>query len=320
MIARLREQQTLDALDSLVVHLDGLRPERKFVMVFTEGWPLYRPDRTLSRVLEGRGPVPIRSAVDPRTGGIRQPEAPDPATGKPDDRQELRAAARSMLAQAITSANSWAACSAPIAPTSASIRWMRAGCSSCDNRRLATAPWRSINAMLRERHDICRTWPLQTDGHAVLEYRRMSAKAMQKIFRDVGSYYLLSYYSTNQKLDGRFRRIRVEVKRPDVDVRARPGYLAPTEAEARAAGAAMDRRRDAARPPPTVTRALDALAPARGNLPVRVQAVGARNSIRAIVELDAATVKQPEWMSGGTLRVTFEPEKGRGTKPARRRR
>jgi hypothetical protein len=37
-----------------------------------------------------------------------------------------------------------------------------------------------------------------------------------------------------QKLDGRFRRIRVEVKRPDVDVRSRPGYLAPTEAEARA--------------------------------------------------------------------------------------
>ena len=59
-----------------------------------------------------------------------------------------------------------------------------------------------------------------------------------------------------------------------------------------------------------MTRALDALAPTRGNLPVRVQAVGARNSIRAIVELDAATAKQPEWMSGGTLRVTFEPEKG----------
>ena len=67
--------------------------------------------------------------------------------------------------------------------------------------------------------------------------------AMQKVFADVGSYYLLSYYSTNPKLDGRFRRIRVEVKRPDVDVRARPGYLAPTEAEARAAGAAIDSRR-----------------------------------------------------------------------------
>ena len=43
-IPRMREKQTLDALDGLVSHLEVLRPERKFVMVFTEGWPLYRSD------------------------------------------------------------------------------------------------------------------------------------------------------------------------------------------------------------------------------------------------------------------------------------
>ncbi len=44
-------------------------------------------------------------------------------------------------------------------------------------------------------------------------------------------------YSTNAKLDGRFRRISVRVKRgPGIQVRARPGYLAPSEAEAAAAG------------------------------------------------------------------------------------
>ena len=40
MIARLREGRTLEALQSLVTHLEGLKPERKFVIVFTEGWPL----------------------------------------------------------------------------------------------------------------------------------------------------------------------------------------------------------------------------------------------------------------------------------------
>src|SRR5204863_6263596 len=127
-----------------------------------------------------------------------------------------------------------------------------------------------------------------------------------------GSYYLLSYYSTNQTRDCRFRRIRVEVKREGADVRSRPGYLAPTEAEARAAGGAITRAGAKAEPPPAVTRALDAIAPARGNLPMRVQAVGGRNSIRAVVELDPVTAKLPEWLSGGTLRLTFEPERMTG--------
>ena len=99
-------------------------------------------------------------------------------------------------------------------------------------------------------------------------------------------------------------------------MRSRPGYLAPTESEARAAGGTITRAGARPAPPPTVTRALDALAPARGNLPVRVQAVGGRSSIRAIVELDAATAKQPEWLSGGTLRLTFEPERTAGSSNA----
>ena len=86
---------------------------------------------------------------------------------------------------------------------------------------------------------------------------------MRKVFQDVGSYYLLSYYSTNQKLDGRFRRIRVEVKRPDVNVRSRPGYLAPTESEARAAGV-------------TIARAGAGLRPADGDARARCAGAGAR--------------------------------------------
>ena len=63
MIARMREKRTLDSLRELVFHLDVLRPERKFVMVFTEGWPLYRPDPNLSRVLDNR--IPTRADVPP---------------------------------------------------------------------------------------------------------------------------------------------------------------------------------------------------------------------------------------------------------------
>ena len=53
---------------ALVSHLEVLRPERKFVMVFTEGWPLYRPDEP-SRGSTNQVPPATRSA------SIREPAA-----------------------------------------------------------------------------------------------------------------------------------------------------------------------------------------------------------------------------------------------------
>ena len=63
-----------------------------------------------------------------------------------------------------------------------------------------------------------------------------SRAALARMMTDLNAYYLLRYYSSNTNLDGRFRRITVRVSRPGVRVRARTGYLAPTETEARAAG------------------------------------------------------------------------------------
>lgn len=312
MIARMREQHTLDALEGLVVHLEGLRPERKFVLVFTEGWPLYRSNPALARTSDGRVPTGDPLGTDPRTGGLRRAGADDPQTGyqtvESCDRQ------RTMLAysdhemefrELLQRANRANVSFYPIDAR---------GLIVFDTPIEWGVPPSVDAAWLRKRHDDLRMMADQTDGHAVLDVGNVS-QAMQKIFADVGSYYLLSYYSTNARLDGRFRRIRVEVKRPDVEVRARPGYLAPTEAEARAAGGSTTTRAGSTTPP-TVTRALDAIAPARGNLPVRVQAAGGAGIIRAVVELDAATAKQPEWISGGTLKVTFEPERTIGSNQA----
>jgi VWFA-related protein len=311
-ILRLREQETLDALDDLVSHLDILRPERKFVFVFTEGWPLYRPNDTLLAVIPTPRQEPLGS--DPRTGGVRQPGSADPVSGMSESQETCNRQA-TMLAY---SDNEFKFRELLQRANRANISFYpidARGLIVFDTGIDLGVPPSADAEVLQNRHDRLREMAAQTDGEVVLNAADVS-RAMRKIVADIGSYYLLSYYSTNQKLDGRFRRIRVEVKREGVSVRNRPGYLAPSEAEGRAAGVAINRPGAKPTPPATVTRALDALAPARGNLPARVQAIGARNTIRAIVELDAATMKRPEWTSGGTLKLTFEPERPNGMSAA----
>ena len=160
---------------------------------------------------------------------------------------------------------------------------------------------------MRNRQDGLRELAHQTDGAVVLNTND-TGSALARILADTGSYYLMSYYSTNQKLDGRFRRITVRVKREGLEVRARPGYLAPTEAEARAAGGGTAGTRPALAP--GVSRALDAIVPGRGNLPMRLQASGLSNRVRAVVELDRATLKDPQWQAGASLRITIETDRG----------
>jgi hypothetical protein len=53
------------------------------------------------------------------------------------------------------------------------------------------------------------------------------AGAFDRIRQENSTYYVLGYYPTNSKRDGRFRSIEVRVGRPGLRVRARNGYVAP---------------------------------------------------------------------------------------------
>src|SRR5688572_3717329 len=75
--------------------------------------------------------------------------------------------------------------------------------------------------------DSLRTMSDETGGFAVVN-RNDFENAFQRIVDDNSSYYVMGYYSTNDRRDGRFRRIEVRVKdRPGLVVRARKGYVAP---------------------------------------------------------------------------------------------
>ncbi|HLG58399.1 MAG TPA: VWA domain-containing protein [Vicinamibacterales bacterium] len=65
--------------------------------------------------------------------------------------------------------------------------------------------------------------------------------AFDRIVRENSTYYVLGFSSTNERRDGRYRRLQVRVKRPGLVVRGRDGYMAPLRTERPAAPVASPR-------------------------------------------------------------------------------
>jgi VWFA-related protein len=79
---------------------------------------------------------------------------------------------------------------------------------------------------LRLGQDSLRVLADETGGFAVVNTNDF-ASGFQRVVDDNSSYYVLGYYASNERRDGRFRKIEVRVDRPGVTVRARKGYVAP---------------------------------------------------------------------------------------------
>ena len=117
--------------------------------------------------------------------------------------------------------------------------------------RGAAPPGAAVNAEMRNRErvpysttlDSIRTLGESTNGMAIVDTNDFSG-GLRRAAADFSSYYLLGYTSSNGKPDGKYRKIKVTVKRPGVQVRAREGYLARRVDEG-----PRGRRRDRRRPP-----------------------------------------------------------------------
>lgn len=108
----------------------------------------------------------------------------------------------------------------------------------------------AIGQRLRMTQETLRELSDETDGRAIVD-RNALEDGLNQILRDSSFHYLLGYSSTAAQADGKFHQIRVRVKRPKVDVRARKGYWAST---------AEDVSRAATPVPVTPQPVLDALA------------------------------------------------------------
>ena len=96
-----------------------------------------------------------------------------------------------------------------------------------------------IVTVLEHRIETLRMLAENTDGIALVNSNDLP-RQMRRLAADLSSYYLLGYASTNGKLDGSFRTIKVRVSRPGIEVRARHGYRAASAAKLAAAKKAAD--------------------------------------------------------------------------------
>lgn len=92
-----------------------------------------------------------------------------------------------------------------------------------------TGPSLSLNTISVRGQRTMESMSAETGGKAFVSDRTADLEAVfRQIADELQAQYLLGYYSTDERADGGFRQIKVQVpKRPDLRIRARQGYYAP---------------------------------------------------------------------------------------------
>jgi len=232
---RIRNQVTLSALKALIMHLGGLREGRKAIVLVTEGYTNSLPAQAQDAI--AAEPDPIGRAPDP-IGGVSPRQQSQEFFLQTDILSDLRLV------------------------TEMANRYNTA-LYTVDPRGLATFEFdlsrgnismESDKGVLQNTQDTMRILADETDGRAIVNQNDL-VPGLNQIVRDSSAYYLIGYTTTQNATDGKFHQIHVRVKRPNIQVRARKGYLALTAAEAERAIAPPKPG-----PPKAITEALGTLA------------------------------------------------------------
>ncbi len=242
-VERIRNDVSLSGLKALAIHLGGLREGRKSIIVLSEGYSNWVPPQLRDQSAAG--------------GGLRSSQRYDPFAGVNRGEQSSQffedAEMRLNLMWAADVANKNNTSLYMVDPRGLAIY----------EYDLSTVPieTQTDGRVLRALQDTLYVLADETDGRAIVN-RNDVGPGLAQIVRDQSAYYLLGYTSAEAPIDGKFHEIEVRVNRPDVKIRARPGYYPLTEENA---------ARVLAPPKPEVPKAVDiALAklaePTRGRL------------------------------------------------------
>lgn len=238
----IRAQVSLSALRGLAIHLGTLREGRKAILFVSEGLT-YNVSPTITNPNDPR--APIFQPQDPMQGRGGYTQSSAEFFREADMMTDLK-----YVFDAANRANTSIYTLDPrgLAPFEYDINQ---GVSMDRDRD-----------HLRQTADTLKVVAAETGGRAIVGRNDFLA-GLRQMLQDSSSYYLLGYNSSLARTDGKFHEIRVRVKRPGVEVRARKGYWALSPEDASRAEAGPERI--ASGPPPEINEALSALAaPARG--------------------------------------------------------
>jgi VWFA-related protein len=149
--------------------------------------------------------------------------------------------------------------------------------------------------------DSLRTLADNTGGVAIVNTNDLRTPLL-RVTDNVGTYYLLGYYSTNLNHDGKYRRIEVKVAGSNINVAARPGYRDVTAEVARAAEHAPSASAPSRPGSSEVEQALGALGRLRPSADLFTYGVAWPGRLAIAVELPAQSA--PRWTSGAEVQAT----------------
>jgi VWFA-related protein len=304
MASRRHGQRSVQALVELSRTLRAVNDGRKAIVLLSGGWPLFRENLALARMVRC-GPAEQRGAADEAGKPARREGMADVAdqTICDADRRRLAELDLQSAFQRMLDGINTATVSVYPFDTGATNQIRRAQPAGPDSAREPAGPLADSATSLRLLAE-------QTNGAALASLDK-SSTGPARLLQDLSSYYLVSYQSSNAKADGAFRRVDVSVKRRGVTARTRRGYRAGT------AGELERQRSDAALAGQTVVGTLGAIPAAlaglqhlQPSLPVRtrvayVPAGAGRVRLWAVAEIDTATSREGAWLGGGTVDVAL---------------
>src|SRR5438876_4259144 len=212
IVEQVRNQVSLSAIRSLIVHMGSLKEGRKALILVSEGYTNILPPQL-------RDPV----ASMP---GYGNPNRYNPMAGLNDPNEDRAAFLNTVdidndLREIYSYANRY-----------------NVAIYAVDPRGLATNEFdinEGVNIQTDSQYlsaslDTLRVLADNSDGRAIINRNDIDV-GMKQIMRDSSAYYLIGYNSSQTPSDGKFHEIKVRVKRSGVQVRARKGYWALTAEE-----------------------------------------------------------------------------------------